>query len=77
MCEYCKNEKPIKTLKVGTSGTYIAQFLDIKIQGTELKTIYRMEYFDIGDTKDTSCAEIGDNTKITFCPICGRKLSEE
>lgn len=77
MCEYCKGEKPIKTLKVGNFGTHIAHFLDIKIQGNELKSIYRMEYLDIGDMKDTSNTEVGDSTKITFCPMCGRKLVEE
>lgn len=77
MCEYCKDEKPIKTLKVGTFGTHNVQFLDIKIQGKELKSIYRNEYFDIGDRKDTSSAEIGDSTKISFCPMCGRKLENE
>lgn len=74
MCEYCKKGKPIKTIKVGNVGTHNVQFLDIKIQGNKLKTVYRNEYLDIGDRKGTSSAEIGDETDILFCPICGVSL---
>lgn len=74
MCEYCRGGKPIKTIKVGSFGTHNVQFLDIKIQGNKLQSVYRNEYFDIGDRKDISSAEIGDETNILFCPICGASL---
>lgn len=76
MCEFCENGKPIITIKVGTFGTHNEQYLDIKIDMDEIKTIYRNEYKDIGNREETTEGEIGERIKICACPMCGRDLSE-
>lgn len=70
MCDYCNNEKSIisieDTYEDGYTGIDRYENGDVYINGNELNL-----------SCDVEVTYVSKSSKINYCPMCGRKLTEE
>lgn len=77
MCEYCdENKYPKKSLierntYARSTDAYIGIGVEINGNILEIEAVGEVGY----PSKDTTYVE--DSKKINYCPMCGRKLTEE
>jgi len=71
MCEFCENKKQLLIKEIPE----VCYGDDIQFIGFEdLQVIVDRGYLRIGCVGDMQCMDHGENIKIDYCPICGRKL---
>jgi hypothetical protein len=81
-CEYCQNNKTIFGMERISPSSWGWGCNDTKINLKEAEdNMDRFEVFiDRGflrfvEASDSDCLDHGDKIEISYCPMCGRKLS--
>lgn len=80
MCEYCEDEKNMMQIEyvnlamIQWCGETKAKDLHI-LEDTAGVFIDNRGYLRLVNLNDCSCIEHGEHIKITYCPMCGKKLN--
>ena len=69
MCDYCEKDTELLTREVATE--VFGEFTGYE----NISVVYDDRgYLRLGYKYDMQCLDHGENIKINFCPMCGRKL---
>ena len=77
-CEFCENSATL--MKKVVVNPNLLQWLGCPNQSAIDTAKYRLcvfvdrGYLRMVDTDDSQCLDSGEKVKISFCPMCGRKL---
>jgi hypothetical protein len=81
-CEYCQGSKSLLRTERISRSSWGFGYDDTKISLEEAEA--DMDKFDVfvdrgflrfADVRDSDCLDHGDKIEISYCPMCGRKLS--